>query len=102
MQALDSNWRPRRDLNPCYRRENFGTLGNAYRTPIEPTERTNIGGVTRRVEYHRLPAKHLEAYLEEMRFRFSRRGRLNIFVDTLRHMITADPLTFENLTEKLQ
>ncbi len=23
MQAFDSNWRPRRDLNPCYRRERF-------------------------------------------------------------------------------
>ena len=42
MQALDSNWRPRRDLNPCYRRENFGTLGNAYRTPIEPTQKCFI------------------------------------------------------------
>jgi len=21
MQIIDSNWRPRRDLNPCYRRE---------------------------------------------------------------------------------
>lgn len=48
--------------------------------------------------WHRISAKHLEAYLEEMTFRFNRRGRSDLFVDTLRHMITADPLTFEELT----
>jgi transposase-like protein len=48
--------------------------------------------------WHRISAKHLAAYLEEMTFRFNRRGRSDLFVDTLRHMVTADPLTFENLT----
>lgn len=48
--------------------------------------------------WHRISAKHLEAYLEEMQFRFNRRNSKTIFLDTLRHMITADPLTFENLT----
>lgn len=48
--------------------------------------------------WHRISAKHLEAYLQEMEFRFNRRGRSDIFVDTLRHMVTADPLTFANLT----
>jgi hypothetical protein len=33
-----------------------------------------------------------------MQFRFNRRDRSNLFVGTLRHMVTADPLTFENLT----
>ncbi len=48
--------------------------------------------------WHKISAKHLESYLEEMSFRFNRRGRSDLFVDTLRHMVTADPLTFENLT----
>jgi transposase-like protein len=48
--------------------------------------------------WHRISAKHLESYLEEMQFRFNRRGRSDLFVDTLRHMVTADPLTFEELT----
>jgi len=48
--------------------------------------------------WHRISAKHLAAYLEEMTFRFNRRDRSDLFVDTLRHMVTADPLTFENLT----
>ena len=48
--------------------------------------------------WHKISAKHLAAYLEEMSFRFNRRKRPDLWIDTLRHMITADPLTFENLT----
>ena len=48
--------------------------------------------------WHRLSAKHLQAYLDEISFRFDRRNRPDLFLDTLRHMVTADPLTFENLT----
>ncbi len=48
--------------------------------------------------WHRLSAKHLAAYLEEMTFRFNRRKRSDLFIDTLRHMVTANPLTFERLT----
>ena len=48
--------------------------------------------------WHRLSAKHLQAYLDEMSFRFDRRGRPDLFIDTLRHMVTANPMTFEDLT----
>ena len=48
--------------------------------------------------WHKVSAKHLPAYLEEMTFRFNRRGRADLFLDTLRHMVTVDPLTFEKLT----
>ena len=48
--------------------------------------------------WHRVSAKHLSAYLDEMQFRFNRRNRADLFLDTLRHMVTADPLTFERLT----
>jgi transposase-like protein len=48
--------------------------------------------------WHRISAKHLQAYLNEMTFRFDRRKRSDLFLDTLRHMVTADPLTFEKLT----
>ena len=48
--------------------------------------------------WHRISAKHLAAYLSEMQFRFNRRKRSDLFLDTLRHMVTADPLTFERLT----
>jgi len=48
--------------------------------------------------WHKISAKHLAAYLDEMTFRFNRRHNPNLFLDTLRHMVTADPLTFERLT----
>ncbi len=47
--------------------------------------------------WHRISAKHLQAYLDEMSFRFDRRNRSDLFLDTLRHMVTADPMTFEQL-----
>jgi len=48
--------------------------------------------------WHKISAKHLPAYLAEMEFRFNRRKRGDLFIDTLRHMLTANPLTFEKLT----
>lgn len=48
--------------------------------------------------WHKISAKHLAAYLDEVSFRFNRRKKANLFLDTLRHMITAPVLTFERLT----
>jgi transposase-like protein len=48
--------------------------------------------------WHKISAKHLPAYLQEMEFRFNRRKSQTLFLDTLRHMITAPVLTFEKLT----
>ncbi len=48
--------------------------------------------------WHRISKKHLQSYLNEMSFRFDRRKRPDLFVDTLRHMVTASALTFERLT----
>jgi transposase-like protein len=48
--------------------------------------------------WHRVSAKHLQAYCTEMAFRFNRRDKSDLFVDTLRHMVTAPVLTFEKLT----
>ena len=48
--------------------------------------------------WHKVSAKHLPAYLDEMCFRFNRRKNPDLFTDTLRHMITAPVLTFQKLT----
>lgn len=48
--------------------------------------------------WHKVSAKHLPAYLEEMTFRFNRRKHSDLFSDTLRHMVTAPVLTFRKLT----
>jgi len=50
--------------------------------------------------WHKVSAKHLPAYLEEMSFRFNRRKNPDLFLDTLRHMVTAPILTFKNLTKE--
>jgi transposase-like protein len=48
--------------------------------------------------WHRVSPKHLASYLNEMTFRFNRRESHTLFLDTLRHMVTAPVLTFERLT----
>jgi len=44
--------------------------------------------------WHKVSAKNLPAYLDEMTFRFNRRNSSTLFLDTLQHMITADPLGY--------
>ncbi len=51
--------------------------------------------------WHRISAKHLQAYLDEMTFRFDRRKSSTLFLDTIRHMATADPMSFEALTKTI-
>lgn len=48
--------------------------------------------------WHNVSAKHLASYLDEMTFRFNRRNHSDLFLDTLRHMVTAPVLTFQKLT----
>jgi transposase-like protein len=48
--------------------------------------------------WHNVSVKHLASYLNEMTFRFNRRNNSDLFIDTLRHMITAPTLTFQKLT----
>ncbi len=49
--------------------------------------------------YHKVSRKHLERYLVEFEFRFNNRNNPFIFQDALRELVTADHLTFEELTE---
>jgi transposase-like protein len=52
--------------------------------------------------WHKISAKHLPAYLDEMTFRFNRRKNANLFLDTLRHMVTANrSLTADNPSLKV-
>ncbi|MFI5096690.1 MAG: IS1595 family transposase [Candidatus Acidiferrales bacterium] len=50
--------------------------------------------------WHNVSAKHLQSYLNEMVFRFERRQSSDLFIDTLRHMVTAPVLTFKKLTKE--
>ena len=48
--------------------------------------------------YHQLSEKHLDAYLDEFEWRHNNRSNPYIFRETLRVLVTADPLTFDTLT----
>jgi len=48
--------------------------------------------------YHRLSAKHLEAYLAEFEFRFNNRENEYLFRDTLTRLVNAENLTYKSLT----
>lgn len=50
--------------------------------------------------WHKISAKHLQSYLDEMEFRFNRRKSETLFQDTLRHMVNAPVLTFQKLTKE--
>lgn len=50
--------------------------------------------------YHQLSEKHLDAYLDEFEWRHNNRQNPYIFRETLRVLVTADPLTFESLTAR--
>lgn len=47
--------------------------------------------------WHRVSAKHLEAYLNEMCFRFNNRKNPYLFRDTLKRMLSSDNLEFKEL-----
>jgi transposase-like protein len=72
--------------------EGFCVTTNTVESAFSLLKRGIVGS------WHKISAKHLPAYLAEMEFRFNRRKRSDLFIDTLRHMVTADPLTFEKLT----
>lgn len=48
--------------------------------------------------YHQLSEKHLDAYLAELEWRFNNRENPHLFRDTLRALVTADPLRYSELT----
>lgn len=48
--------------------------------------------------WHRISAKHLQAYLDEMCWRFDNRENPYLFRDTLKRMLNADNLEFKTLT----
>lgn len=48
--------------------------------------------------FHKMSAKHMDRYLEELEWRFNNRGNPNIFLDTLRRIVNTDPLEYRDLT----
>ena len=70
-------------------------VGNVHTNTIESAFSLFKRGVMG--SWHKLSAKHLSKYLQEMTFRFNRRNDLDLFIDTLRHMITTRTLAYKRL-----
>mgnify|MGYP001558440908 CR=1 FL=1 len=50
--------------------------------------------------YHRLSAKHLQAYFDEMAFRYNNRRSRFLFRDTLLRLLRSDNLSYRELIEE--
>lgn len=71
-------------------------LGNIYTNTVESAFSLLKRGVIG--TWHRVSAKHLQAYLDETCFRFDNRQNPYLFRDTLKRMLNADNLEFKQLT----
>jgi transposase-like protein len=49
--------------------------------------------------FHHISVKHLPVYLDEIEWRFNNRDNPDLFRDTLRALVSADELTYEELIE---
>jgi len=47
-----------------------------------------------------MSVKHLPAYLDEIAFKYNNRDNEHVFRETLRALVTADPLTYQELTAR--
>ena len=48
--------------------------------------------------FHKMSAKHMDRYLEELEWRFNNWNNTNIFIDTLRRIMNTEPLEYKSLT----
>jgi transposase-like protein len=72
--------------------------GNAHTNTIESAFSLFKRGL--RGSWHKVSAKHLQAYLEEMCFRFNNRKNPYLFRDTILKLIASPNLEYKKLTEK--
>ena len=87
------------DEDTCHERVNRSieewVFGDVHTNTIEGVwslfKRSIVG------DFHKVSAKHLDRYLEEMEWRYSNGGNEYIFVDTLRRIVTTEPMTYEQL-----
>jgi len=70
--------------------------GNAHTNTIESAFSLFKRGL--RGSWHKLSAKHLQAYLEEMTFRFNNRKNPYLFRDTILKLIASPNLEYKKLT----
>lgn len=95
--ALDPMWqRKHRQVNhSTHWVSPTGVHTNTIESAFSLLKRGLIGS------FHRVSIEHLHRYLSEFEWRFNERHASDRFSMTLRRMVSADPLTYEALTERV-
>ena len=70
-------------------------VGNAHTNSIEGT--WSLFKISLVGAFHKMSAKHMERYLEELEWRYNNRGNTHIFRDTLARIMNTKPLEFRDL-----
>src|SRR3990170_1799138 len=76
------------------------SLGEYSRDGINTNSIENIWSLLKRSivgSYHKVSIKHLDAYLDELEWRFNNRDNPYLFRDTLTKLIRSESLPFEEL-----
>lgn len=79
----------------CHSAEEY-VRGDVYTNSIESAFSLLKRGIVG--TWHKLSAKHLEAYLDEMTFRFNNRDNAFLFRDTLIRLLNAEKMEYKELT----
>lgn len=74
-----------------------GTVGNHL--PVEGWEE-NAGERPIVGAFHQISRKHLDRYIEEIEWRFNNRNNPHMFRDTVKRILTTDPLRYRALVDK--
>ena len=73
-------------------------VGDVHTNSIEGVwslfERSVVGA------FHKMSAKHMDRYLEELEWRFNNRNNPHIFRDTLARIVKTDPMTYRQLVDE--
>ena len=72
-------------------------VGDVYTNTVESAFSLLKRGIVG--TWHKISAKHLQAYLDEMCFRFDNRNNPYLFRDTLRKMLEAEHVEYKELTK---
>ena len=72
------------------------------RHPRFATHRQRLAGsdgLVTPIQHHGVSSKHLQAYLQEMTFRFNNRKNVHLFRDTLIQMLASENIEYRELIE---
>jgi transposase-like protein len=76
------------------------SIGEWVRGDVHTNSVENVWSLLKRAiigAYHRISHKHLDAYLDELEFRFGNRDNPKLFRDTIANLIKAETLPFKKL-----